>query len=43
FIGLLSLNVDITISAIIAGAGIFILRLLAIYFDISLPRFRFKS
>jgi len=30
-------------SAIIAGAGIFITRLLAIKFNISLPRFRFRS
>jgi uncharacterized membrane protein YeiH len=43
FIALLYINIDITISAIIAGTGIFISRLLAIYFDISLPRFRFKS
>lgn len=43
FIGLLYVNIDITISALIAGTGIFISRLLAIYFDISLPRFRFKS
>jgi uncharacterized membrane protein YeiH len=43
FIGLLYINIDITISAIIAGTGIFVSRLLAIYFDISLPRFRFKS
>ncbi len=43
FIGLLYVNIDIAISALIAGAGIFISRLLAIYFDISLPRFRFKS
>ncbi len=43
FIGLLSIKLDITISALIAGAGIFITRLLAIYYNISLPRFRFKS
>ncbi len=43
FIGLLYLNVDVTISAIAAGTGIFVLRLLAIYFDIGLPRFRFKT
>ena len=42
FIGLLYFNFDVTISAIIAGAGIFVSRLLAIRFDISLPRFRFK-
>jgi len=43
FIGLLYINIDITISAIVSGAGIFLSRLWAIYFDISLPRFRFKS
>jgi uncharacterized membrane protein YeiH len=43
FIGLLYMNFDITSSAFIAGVGIFLSRLLAIYFDISLPRFRFKS
>jgi len=43
FIGLLQLNLDVTLAAIIAGLGIFIARLLAIYFDIKLPRFRFKS
>ena len=43
FIGLLWLGLDITLAAGIAGFGIFIARLLAIYFDIKLPRFRFKS
>ncbi len=43
FIGLLSINIDITVSAFIAGMGIFISRLLAIYFNLGLPRFRFKS
>ena len=43
FIGLLQLQFDVTLSAIIAGLSIFIARLLAIYYDISLPRFRFKS
>lgn len=43
FIGLLQLQLDVTLSAIIAGLSIFISRLLAIYYDISLPRFRFKS
>lgn len=43
FIGLLYLNVDITVSAIVAGAGIFISRLLAIHYNISLPKFRLKS
>jgi uncharacterized membrane protein YeiH len=43
FIALIHLNMDITLAAIIAGVGIFISRLLAIRYDISLPRFRFKQ
>jgi uncharacterized membrane protein YeiH len=43
FIGLLYLNLDVTLSAIIAGASIFAARMLAIRFELSLPRFRFKS
>lgn len=43
FITLLYLNLDITLAATIAGLGMFISRLLAIKFNISLPRFRFKS
>lgn len=43
FIGFLYLNIDVTTSAIISGAGIFVSRLLAIYYNISLPKFRFKS
>lgn len=43
FIGLLYLNVDATFSAIVAGTAIFISRLLAIRFNLSLPKFRFKS
>ena len=43
FIGLLHLLLDVTKAAAIAGLSIFIARLLAVYFDISLPRFRFKS
>ena len=43
FIGLMYLNLDVTLSAIIAGIGIFVARLLAIRYDLSLPRFRFKS
>jgi len=43
FIGLLYLNIDITLSAICAGSAIFISRLLAIRYRISLPKFRFKS
>jgi len=43
FIGLLQLGMDITLVAIIAGLSIFISRLLAIHYNIMLPRFRFKS
>jgi len=43
FIGLLQLDMDAALASIIAGLSIFIVRLLAIYFDIKLPRFRFKS
>ena len=43
FIGLLYLQLDVTVAATIAGISIFVARLLAVYFDISLPRFRFKS
>jgi len=43
FIVLLDINLEVTMAASIAGLSIFIARLLAIYFDISLPRFRFKS
>ena len=43
FIGLLYLHLDVTVAAAIAGLSIFTARLLAVYFDISLPRFRFKS
>lgn len=43
FIGLLQLNFDVSNAAIIAGLAIFSTRLLAIYFDIKLPKFRFKS
>ena len=43
FIGLLYFNMDITAAAIISGLSIFISRLLAMHYNISLPRFRFKS
>jgi uncharacterized membrane protein YeiH len=43
FIALLYLDLDATFAATIAGAAIFIARLLALKFNISLPRFRFKS
>ena len=43
FIGLLYLSVDVTIAAIVAGISIFVARMLAIQFNMSLPKFRFKS
>jgi len=43
FIGLLYYSFDITVAAIIAGLSIFITRLLAIYYNITLPKFRFKT
>ncbi len=43
FIGLLHFELDITVAAIICGVSMFLTRLLAIYYKISLPRFRFKS
>ncbi len=42
FVGLLQAEIDATVAAGIAGLSIFVARLLAIQFDISLPRFRFK-
>jgi len=43
FIGLLHYQVDIALAAIIAGSCIFICRLLAINFNVTLPKFRFKN
>ncbi len=43
FIALLYFGQEITVAAIVSGLGIFISRLLAMYFHIGLPRFRFKS
>lgn len=43
FIALLYLGLEITPAAIAAGLAIFISRLLAIRYQISLPRFRFKQ
>ena len=43
FIGLFHFSQDITLAAVISGLSIFVSRLLAIHYDISLPRFRFKS
>ena len=43
FIGLIHTGLDITLAAVSAGLSIFIVRLLAIYYDITLPKFRFRS
>ena len=43
FILLVYFNQDITLAAIIAGLSIFISRLLAVHYNINLPKFRFKS
>ncbi|WP_198265123.1 trimeric intracellular cation channel family protein [sulfur-oxidizing endosymbiont of Gigantopelta aegis] len=43
FIILIYFNLEVASAAIIAGLSIFIARLLAMYYKISLPRFRFKS
>lgn len=43
FIFLLYVDIDVTIAAIISGISIFIARLLAIKFNLSLPKFRFKT
>ena len=43
FIYLLYIEWDVTLAAVITGISIFVFRLLAIHFDISLPKFRFKS
>ena len=43
FIALLYIQTDTNLSAVIAGGSIFIARLVALRFNLSLPRFRFKS
>ena len=43
FIGLLQMNLDVTLATTIAGLSIFGARMLALNFDIKLPRFRFKG
>ena len=43
FIGLLYLNLNVSMAAIIAGLAIFVARLLALKLNINLPRFRFKK
>ena len=43
FIGLLALDIDVTIAAIGAGLVMFSFRLIAIKYNLSLPKFRFKE
>ncbi|MCK5666108.1 MAG: trimeric intracellular cation channel family protein [Thiotrichaceae bacterium] len=43
FIGLLYMAIDVTVAAVVAGLCIFFARLTALYFNINLPAFRFKS
>ena len=43
FIGLVYFNFDVTTSAILAGIGIFVSRLVALKLNIHLPKFRFKT
>jgi len=43
FIYLLYIEWDVTLSAFIAGISIFVARLLAIKYEISLPKFRFRT
>lgn len=43
FIFFIYLEFDVTLSAVIAGVCIFVARLMAIRYNLSLPRFRFKS
>jgi uncharacterized membrane protein YeiH len=43
FICLVYFNFDVTISVILAGVGIFVSRLIAIRFNICLPKFHFKT
>lgn len=43
FIGLLQLDMAVALAASTAGLSIFSARLLAIYYDVKLPKFRFKT
>ncbi len=43
FIGLLALQQDVTLAAVVSGLSIFVFRLVAIYFDIRLPRLSVRS
>ncbi len=43
FIAMLEFGIDPAVSAVLAGSGIFIARLLALRYNITLPKFRFKE
>lgn len=43
FIGLVYLEMDVTLAAILSGASIFVARLFAIQYNLCLPKFRFKT
>jgi uncharacterized membrane protein YeiH len=43
FIALIELQMNISLAAILAGFGVFLSRMLAIHYNLSLPKFRFKS
>lgn len=43
FIGMVYLDIDVTWAAAFSGMAIFVSRILAIRYNISLPRFRFKT
>lgn len=43
FIALVQFKIDISLAAVIAGSGIFVTRLIALRYNISLPKFKFKS
>jgi uncharacterized membrane protein YeiH len=43
FIWLVCFSIDVTFAAVVSGLSIFIARLIALYFNINLPTFRFKS
>ncbi|MDQ7017209.1 MAG: trimeric intracellular cation channel family protein [Gammaproteobacteria bacterium] len=43
FIAFLYLEQDITVAAMVSGLSIFFSRLLALHYNLSLPRFRFKT
>jgi len=43
FIALIEFQVDISWAAVLAGSGMFLSRMLAIRYNVSLPKFRFKS